>query len=107
MLYDQQPSFTEEDARGLCQVLLEIVKYCHDRGFVHRDLRPESLLLHSPGDGARMKLANFGLACNVLGGDLTTFCGTPEYMAPEILKGIPYGAVREVSIQVWLFNEKK
>lgn len=96
MLYHPQPSFTEEEAGDLCQVLLEIVKYCHDRGFVHRDLRPENLLLYSPGDGASMRLANFGLASNVLGGDLTAFCGTPEYMAPEILKGIPYGTVREI-----------
>lgn len=74
-------------------MLIDAVKYCHDRGVVHRDLKPENLLLSSSSDNANIKLADFGFACSVLKGNVTDQCGSPGYVAPEILKGIPYGTV--------------
>ncbi|CAN0535962.1 unnamed protein product, partial [Laminaria digitata] len=85
--------YNEEEARDLCRVLIESVRYCHELGIVHRDLKPENLLLTSTGDDADIKLADFGFACSVLNGNVTAQCGSPGYVAPEILKAMPYGTV--------------
>lgn len=56
-------------------------------GVVHRDLKPENLLFSSPEPDAVVKISDFGLA-KVISDDLmTTACGTPGYVAPEILIG--------------------
>lgn len=89
----RQTYFNEEEARDLCRVLIRAVKYIHDQGVVHRDLKPENLLLSSPSDNANIKLADFGLASSVLDGLVTEQCGSPGYVAPEILRGVPYGTV--------------
>ena len=64
--------------------------YLHDKGVVHRDLKPENLLLTSKTDDADIKVADFGFAKHIEGQDadhaLDTQCGTPGYVAPEILK---------------------
>mmetsp|Transcript_71732 Transcript_71732/g.202891 ORF Transcript_71732/g.202891 Transcript_71732/m.202891 type:complete len:121 (-) Transcript_71732:25-387(-) len=64
--------------------------FLHERGIVHRDLKPENLLLTSKTDDADIKVADFGFAKHVAGADadhaLDTQCGTPGYVAPEILK---------------------
>ncbi|CAN0019104.1 unnamed protein product, partial [Phaeothamnion confervicola] len=92
-----QNFYNEKEARDLCRVLLDAVKYCHDRSVVHRDLKPENLLLSSPDDDANIKLADFGFARSLEGGKMQTQCGTPGYVAPEILRGEPYGA----SVDMW------
>lgn len=71
------------------------MKYCHDLGIVHRDLKPENLLLSSTSNNANIKLADFGLACSVLNGYVSDQCGSPGYVAPEILRGVPYGTVSQ------------
>lgn len=85
--------YNEKEARDLCRILLDAVKYCHDFGIVHRDLKPENLLLTSQHDDANVKLADFGFARSVLKGYVSTQCGTPGYVAPEILKAEAYGTV--------------
>ncbi|CAM9806147.1 unnamed protein product, partial [Choristocarpus tenellus] len=75
----------EKEARDLCRILLGAIKYCHDQGIVHRDLKPENLLLASKNDDANVKLADFGFARSVRDGLLREQCGTPGYVAPEIL----------------------
>lgn len=64
---------------------------------IFRDLKPENILYSTPADDAILKLADFGLA-NMLGPDesMNVACGTPGYVAPEILKHQPYG--KEVDI---------
>ena len=57
----------------------------------HRDLKPENLLLASKGDDSNIKLADFGFATYAEGLTITSQCGTPGYIAPEILKSKPYG----------------
>lgn len=72
--------------------MLNAIKYCHDRNVVHRDLKPENLLLRSKTDDADIKLADFGFAIKTRGDKyLKTQCGTPGYVAPEILEKQPYG----------------
>jgi len=79
----------EEQARFYFRQLVEGVEYCHSRGVCHRDLKPENLLLDEKGD---LKVSDFGLSALYTGGDeasrtelLHTTCGTPNYVAPEVL----------------------
>lgn len=79
----------EKHARVYFQQLLDGVAYCHERGVCHRDLKPENLLLDAAG---RLKISDFGLSClpehNGRSMDaLQTTCGTPNYVAPEVLRG--------------------
>eukprot|EP00612_Vaucheria_litorea_P001493 CAMPEP_0171455420 /NCGR_PEP_ID=MMETSP0945-20130129/2321_1 /TAXON_ID=109269 /ORGANISM="Vaucheria litorea, Strain CCMP2940" /LENGTH=346 /DNA_ID=CAMNT_0011980655 /DNA_START=139 /DNA_END=1179 /DNA_ORIENTATION=- len=89
--------YTEKEARDLCKVLLEAVKYLHDKDIVHRDLKPENLLMTSSNDDASIKLADFGFAKSLNGQTVSTQCGTPAYVAPEILRNKPYGT----SVDMW------
>lgn len=89
--------YNEMDARGLVRILLDALAYLHGRGIVHRDLKPENLLLKSPFNDFDIKLADFGFAKKVEGKSLDTQCGTPGYVAPEILKGKKYGT----AVDMW------
>lgn len=82
--------YNENEARNVCKTVLEAVGYCHDNHVAHRDLKPENLLL-SNEDDSEVKIADFGFAKRVfVPNSLTTQCGTPGYVAPEILEGIAY-----------------
>jgi len=83
--------YSEKEARDLVFTILMVIKYLHDLNIVHRDLKPENLLLSSKSDDSLIKLADFGFAIHVDGYSITTQCGTPGYIAPEILKNKPYG----------------
>ncbi|KAJ8598221.1 hypothetical protein CTAYLR_005529 [Chrysophaeum taylorii] len=84
--------YNEKEARDLIRILLDALAYLHHRNIVHRDLKPENLLLKSPYNDFDIKLADFGFAKQVNGKSLDTQCGTPGYVAPEILKGTKYGS---------------
>lgn len=87
----QKSYYNEKEARMTCKILLEAVAYCHDRHVAHRDLKPENLLLRSETDDSSIKIADFGFAKVVKSPkSLKTQCGTPGYVAPEILTGTPY-----------------
>ena len=59
------------------------VKFLHDNNIAHRDLKPENLLLSCDG---YVKLVDFGFSKKLeMGNKTCTFCGTPEYVAPEII----------------------
>ena len=83
--------YNEKEARDLAQIFLSAVKYMHDRNVVHRDLKPENLLLKSQSDDADVKIADFGFATIAETDSLTEQCGTPGYVAPEILGHKKYG----------------
>eukprot|EP00571_Detonula_confervacea_P015017 CAMPEP_0172308852 /NCGR_PEP_ID=MMETSP1058-20130122/9325_1 /TAXON_ID=83371 /ORGANISM="Detonula confervacea, Strain CCMP 353" /LENGTH=339 /DNA_ID=CAMNT_0013021367 /DNA_START=59 /DNA_END=1078 /DNA_ORIENTATION=+ len=83
--------YNEKEARKTCKILLEAINYCHERKVAHRDLKPENLLLRSETDDSSIKIADFGFAKVVKSPQsLKTQCGTPGYVAPEILTGTPY-----------------
>ncbi|CAJ2501087.1 Uu.00g039400.m01.CDS01 [Anthostomella pinea] len=75
---------SEEEARKLFTQLFQGIKYLHDRNIVHRDIKPENILLVDKD--LHVKIADFGLA-KIIGEEsfTTTLCGTPSYVAPEIL----------------------
>ncbi|KAH8052775.1 serine/threonine kinase [Aureococcus anophagefferens] len=88
----QKEFYSEKEARDLILILLQTIKYCHDLGIVHRDLKPENLLCVSYDDDSSIKLCDFGFAAKLTGTrSLHQLCGTPGYVAPEILNRQPYG----------------
>jgi calcium/calmodulin-dependent protein kinase I len=91
--------YTEQQARECIREMTKAVDFCHQRGVVHRDLKPENVLLAAANDET-IKIADFGFA-KELGttpdGLLHTACGTPGYVAPEILRQRPYGA----EVDIW------
>lgn len=64
---------------------MDAISYCHDMGIAHRDLKPENLLYDSNDDDAVIKISDFGLARVVENELMSTACGTPGYVAPEVL----------------------
>ena len=94
----EQGRFTEEAAANLFAQILLSMEYLHSLDIVHRDVKPENILYVSEG-AAQIKLIDFGYA-GVWAPDkqLTGLCGTPDYVAPEVLtwydddeSGTPYG----------------
>ncbi|KAL6527302.1 CBL-interacting serine/threonine-protein kinase 8 [Orobanche gracilis] len=75
---------SESESRRYFQQLIDGVDYCHSKGVYHRDLKPENLLLDSQGN---LKISDFGLSAFLAEGVsvLRTTCGTPNYVAPEVL----------------------
>jgi serine/threonine protein kinase len=81
--------FTEDRSRFYIAEILTALDYVHGNGIIYRDLKPENALLDEDG---HVCIADFGLSKTGLIGNsgekAFTFCGTPEYLAPEIIKGI-------------------
>ncbi|KAG7127370.1 serine/threonine-protein kinase fhkC like [Verticillium longisporum] len=75
---------SEDETRKLFKQLFQGIKYLHERNIVHRDIKPENILMVDKE--LHVKLADFGLA-KIIGEEsfTTTLCGTPSYVAPEIL----------------------
>ncbi|VDD90382.1 unnamed protein product [Enterobius vermicularis] len=86
----QNKTFSESRTRYYGAEILLALEYLHDRNIVYRDMKLENLLLDKDG---HIKLADFGLCKEgIKFGDTTvTFCGTPEYLAPDILFNYKYG----------------
>ncbi|XP_062870867.1 serine/threonine-protein kinase DCLK1a isoform X4 [Trichomycterus rosablanca] len=89
--------YTERDASGMLYNLTNAIKYLHSLNIVHRDIKPENLLVYEHQDGSKsLKLGDFGLA-TVVDGPLYTVCGTPTYVAPEIIAETGYG----LKVDIW------
>ncbi|XP_013858751.1 serine/threonine-protein kinase DCLK1a isoform X2 [Austrofundulus limnaeus] len=89
--------YTERDASGMLYNLANAIKYLHSLNIVHRDIKPENLLVYEHADGTKsLKLGDFGLA-TVVDGPLYTVCGTPTYVAPEIIAETGYG----LKVDIW------
>lgn len=89
--------FEESRAMFYAAEMLLAIEFLHSKSIIYRDLKPENILLDIDGN---IKLADFGLATELKrlesgGGDqkgtAQTFCGTDEYLAPEVILHKPYG----------------
>ena len=91
--------FSEDLSRKYFRQLVSAVGYCHSHGVFHRDLKPENLLLD---ENANLKISDFGLSAVTdqirPDGLLHTLCGTPAYVAPEILAKKGYDGAK---VDMW------
>lgn len=93
----EKGSYTEKDASMLIRQVLEAVDYMHEQGVVHRDLKPENLLYYSRDEDSKIMISDFGLSKMEDSRTMATACGTPGYVAPEVLAQKPYGK----AVDVW------
>eukprot|EP01132_Coremiostelium_polycephalum_P002161 gene2161-2660_t len=92
--------FNEDRVRFYCAEIVCGLEYLHNCGVLYRDLKPENILLTDDG---HICMTDFGISKEGLLSDndrTATFCGTPEYLAPEILKGEMYGK----AVDWWSFG---
>lgn len=108
--------FTERDATRALRMVLAALVHLHGLGIIHRDLKPDNLLYYHPGADSRLLVTDFGLAAfgsSLTGSEvstagrnnggtgeswhLRTTCGTPEYMAPEVLLKRPHSC----AVDMW------
>ena len=85
---NKMSKFSEQMAKIIFKQLIETIKYLHSIGIVHRDIKPDNILIELDNT---IKLCDFGVSKEIKEGQLLTdSCGTPAFVAPEILKDTPY-----------------
>lgn len=95
----EKRTFTEMEARSCSQCVLSALEYMHEKRVAHRDLKPENLLLADTKALFPVKLADFGFAKSVeKKNGCRTLCGTPGYLAPEVLERWPS---YDVKCDIW------
>lgn len=83
----ERGKFTEKDAIKIVKSVLKGVEYLHQNKIVHRDMKPENLLFKTSENNAELVICDFGIA-KIIEDDglgLKTVCGSPGYVAPEVL----------------------
>ena len=92
-------NYSESKASETAKGALQGLAYLHAAGIAHRDLKPENLLLASPEHDTVVKIADFGFAKMTSSqAVLKTACGTPEYVAPEVLRQLRGGYTTECDV---------
>ena len=90
-------NFSESTSKLCAAEILLALEFLHKNNIIYRDLKPENIILDSEG---HVKLADFGLAKELAKnckGTTNSFCGTPEYMAPEVILNTQY----DKSVDIW------
>ena len=85
--------YTEKQAVDVFRPLVDAIRYCHSLGIVHRDLKPENLLYKTKDEDSLLKVSDFGFSKFLIPKaqeQLFTACGTPTYVAPEIIGNFGY-----------------
>jgi serine/threonine protein kinase len=93
----KEGTFSEIKARFYIAEILIAINYLHSQGVIYRDLKPENVLLDDDG---HVRLTDFGLSKNGIDANNPksyTFCGTPEYVAPEIIQSKGHG----IAVDYW------
>jgi serum/glucocorticoid-regulated kinase 2 len=88
-LLQKRRRFTEDQARFYAAQMVLALEHLHENNIVYRDLKPENVLINKDG---YIKITDFGLSkMNIVENEAKTICGTPEYLAPEIVMKLGYG----------------
>ncbi|XP_042000684.1 serine/threonine-protein kinase ATG1c-like isoform X1 [Salvia splendens] len=105
-IQQRQGKVSEATAKHFMQQLAEGLKILRDNNLIHRDLKPQNLLLSTNGDNSTLKIADFGFARSLQPRGLAeTLCGSPLYMAPEIMQLQKYDAKADLwSVGAILFQ---
>ncbi|KAI9203216.1 CAMK/CAMK1 protein kinase [Polychytrium aggregatum] len=86
--------FFEADAADIVYVICDAINYLHSQNIVHRDIKPENLLFKASDEASELVISDFGLS-KIVASDsfegLMTTCGTPGYMAPEVIRKTGHG----------------
>lgn len=97
-LFDRvaEKPLTEKEAKHVTRSILSGIQYLHANNIVHRDLKPENIMMVG-NESMDVKITDFGLSRIVdEKGEMSTLCGTPQYMAPEILLRMKYSSKADV-----------
>ena len=91
--YLQKNVLSEADMVEIMRQLIQGIGYIHECGIIHRDLKPENILIETYGeDNFQIKITDFGLSRLGTPSELVfDACGTPAYVAPEVLNKTGYG----------------
>lgn len=92
-LIKRRGQLTQADARPIIHGILQGVAYMHENNIVHRDLKPDNVLMVSE---TFPKIADFGLATFRTDKHIHSVVGTPSYVAPEVMRSVPYGPPADV-----------
>lgn len=76
-----------QESNKIFKQILSAIQYCHSLGVVHRDLKPSNILIDA---SKKIKIIDFGFASSKGDYQLKLYCGTPEFMAPELIERKPY-----------------
>ncbi|XP_003496603.1 sperm motility kinase Z-like [Cricetulus griseus] len=86
----------EDEARSIFVQLLSAIGYCHDEGVIHRDLKPDNVIVDEQG---KVKIIDFGLGARFRPGQkLERLCGAFQFIPPEVFLGIPYDGPK---VDIW------